>query len=162
MTYRKFCRGRIEAIYLGRWLFSEGNDMIGKNEHVVSVIQEFIASKKKEKNIVNEVIRDDVFAILRSECVVLYYALDDSKVEGCHVIKPLNGRLEQFVFINTTKAIQEQTWTAAHELGHVWKVDSFVKEKMHQNDLDSEHLVNRFAAELLLPKEIFVKELNNK
>lgn len=136
--------------------------MIGKNEQVVSVIQEFITSKKEEKNIVNEIIRDDVFAILRNECVVLYYALDDSEIEGCHVIKPLNGRMEQFVFINTTKAIQEQTWTAAHELGHVWKVDSYVKEKLGQYDLDSEHLVNRFAAELLLPKEIFVKELNNK
>lgn len=136
--------------------------MIGKNEQVVSVIQEFITSQKVEKNIVNEVIRDDVFAILRNECVVLYYALDDSMIEGCHVIKPLNGRMEQFVFINTTKAIQEQTWTAAHELGHVWKVDSYVKEKLDQYDLDSEHLVNRFAAELLLPKEIFVKELNSK
>ncbi|MCM1264540.1 MAG: ImmA/IrrE family metallo-endopeptidase [Butyrivibrio sp.] len=136
--------------------------MIGKNEQVVLVIQEFITDKKREKNIVNEVIRDDVFAILRNECVVLYYALDDSKIEGCHVIKPLNGRLEQFVFINTTKAVQEQTWTAAHELGHVWKVDSYVKEKLNQVDLDSEALVNRFAAELLLPEDIFVQELNNK
>lgn len=136
--------------------------MIGKNEKVVSVIQEFITTKKVEKNIVNEIIRDDVFAILKNECVVLYYALDDSKIEGCHVIKPLNGRMEQFVFINTTKAIQEQTWTAAHELGHVWKVDSYVKEKLDQYDLDSEDLANRFAAELLLPKKIFVKELNSK
>lgn len=90
---------------------------------MVSVIQKLITSKKKEKGIVNEVIRDDIFAILKAECVVLYYALEDGSIEGCHVIKPLNGKLEQFVFINTTKAVQEQTWTAAHELGHVWKVD---------------------------------------
>ena len=101
--------------------------MIGKNEQVASAIQELISSKKKENNIINKVIRDDVFAILKNECVVLYYALDDSNIEGCHLIKPLNGRMEQFVFINTTKAVQEQTWTAAHELGHVWKVDSYVK-----------------------------------
>lgn len=136
--------------------------MIGKNEEIVSVIQEFITAKKKEKNIVNEIIRDDVFDILKNECVVLYYALNDSKIEGCHVMKPLNGKMEQFVFVNTTKAVQEQTWTAAHELGHVWKVDAYVKEKLDQPDLDSEDLVNRFAAELLLPKEIFVKELNDK
>lgn len=136
--------------------------MIGKNSQVVSVIQEFITQKKKEKGIVNEVIRDDVFAILKSECIVLYYALDDSKIEGCHVIKPLNGKMEQFVFINTTKAVQEQTWTAAHELGHVWKVDSYVKEKLNQHSLDSEDLVNRFAAELLLPMDIFKKELEGK
>ncbi len=37
--------------------------------------------------------------------------------------------MKQFVFINTTKAVQEQTWTAVHELGHVWQVDSYIKEK---------------------------------
>lgn len=136
--------------------------MIGRNDQVVSKIQEFIFAKKKEKNIVNEVIRDDVFAILKNECVVLYYALDDDGIEGCHVIKPFNDRMEQFVFINTMKAVQEQTWTAAHELGHVWKVDSFIKESLGREDLDSEDLVNRFAAELLLPEKIFEKELDNK
>ena len=78
------------------------------------------------------------------------------------MIKPLNGKLEQFVFINTMKAVQEQTWTAAYELGHVWKVDSYIRESLDQDDFDSEDLVNRFAAELLLPKDIFVKEVGNK
>ena len=78
------------------------------------------------------------------------------------MIKPLNGKLEQFVFINTSKAVQEQTWTAAHELGHVWKVDSYVKNELNQPELDSEDLVNRFAAELLLPTDIFTKELDDK
>lgn len=136
--------------------------MIGRNDQVVSVIQEFIASQRKEKGIVNEIIREDVFDILGTECTVLYYALEDDGVEGCHVIKPVNGKMEQFVFINTTKAVQEQTWTAAHELGHVWKVDAYVKDKLNPHDLNSEHLVNRFAAELLLPEDIFIKELDDK
>ncbi|MDE7267087.1 MAG: ImmA/IrrE family metallo-endopeptidase [Lachnospiraceae bacterium] len=136
--------------------------MIGRNKQVVSAIQKLINSKKKEKGIVNEVIRDDIFAILKAECVVLYYALEDSSIEGCHVIKPLNGKLEQFVFINTTKAVQEQTWTAAHELGHVWEVDFYVKKELNQYKLDSEDLVNRFAAELLLPESIFKKEVHEK
>lgn len=136
--------------------------MIGKNDKVVSVIQEFITSQKKEKGIINEIIREDVFDILGAECAVLYYALEDDRVEGCHMIKPLNGKMEQFVFINTTKAVQEQTWTAAHELGHVWRVDTYVKKRLNQYDLDAEDLVNRFAAELLLPKDIFIKEVNDK
>lgn len=136
--------------------------MIGRNDQVVSVIQEFIISQRKEKGIVNEIIREDVFDILSEECTVLYYALEDDSVEGCHVIKPVNGKMEQFVFINTTKAVQEQTWTAAHELGHVWRVDSYVKDKLNQYDLNSEQLVNRFAAELLLPENIFIKELVDK
>ena len=136
--------------------------MIGRNEQVVALIHEFIAYKKEKNGIINEVIRDDVFDILKEECVVLYYALDDSRVEGCHMIKPMQGKMEQFVFINTTKAVQEQTWTAAHELGHVWQGDHYVKEKLNQYDLDSEQLVNRFAAELLLPQNIFEMELKDK
>ena len=53
--------------------------MIGENEQVVMLIHEFIAYKKEKNGIINEVIRDDVFDILKEECVVLYYALDDSR-----------------------------------------------------------------------------------
>lgn len=136
--------------------------MIGKNKEVVNVIQEFVSTKRQENDIVNKIIRDDVFAILEKQCVVLYYPLLDDKVEGCHIIKPLESGIEQFVFINTTKEVQEQTWTAAHELGHVWEVDSYVKHMLTRYDLNSEDLVNRFAAELLLPQEIFHEELQKR
>lgn len=136
--------------------------MIGKNREVVKVIQEFVSTKRQENDIVNKIIRDDVFAILEKQCVVLYYPLPDDKAEGCHIIKPLGNGIEQFVFINTTKEVQEQTWTAAHELGHVWEVDSYVKHMLNRYDLNSEDLVNRFAAELLLPQEIFKEELKKR
>lgn len=136
--------------------------MIGKDEEVVKAIQEFVTLKRQENEIVNEIIRDDVFAILEKQCVVLYYPLPDEKVEGCHIRKPLGGGMEQFVFINTTKAVQEQTWTAAHELGHVWEVDSYVKHILNRDDLNVEDLVNRFAAELLLPKDIFQEEVRRR
>lgn len=55
---------------------------------------------------------------------------------------------------------QEQTWIAAHELGHVWKEDTYVKDKLNKYNIDD--LVNRFAAELLLPEDIFKKELDEK
>lgn len=136
--------------------------MIKENEQAVIQIKKFIDDKKREKNIVNEIIREDVFELLDTECVVLYYPLENSDIEGCHIMKPVCDKLEQFVFINTAKTVQEQTWTAAHELGHVWKVDSYVKEKLGQCNLDPEDLVNRFAAELLLPEGIFTKELSLK
>ena len=47
---------------------------------------------------------------------MLYYSLDDD-IDGCHICKPLNGEMKQFVYINTSKVLQEQVWTAAHELG---------------------------------------------
>lgn len=137
-------------------------DNINDDKLVVHMIQQFILQKRDEKHIVNEVIRDDVFAILREECIVLFYPLNDNSVEGCHIIKPVNGEMKQFVFIDTTKAVQEQTWTAAHELGHVWQVDSYVKGRLVQCEWECECLVNRFAAELLLPEVIFRKVLNHK
>lgn len=131
--------------------------MIGRDEEVVSAIQEFIETKRQENLIVNEIVRDDVFAILERQCVVLYYPLPEETVEGCHIRKPVGEGVAQFVFINTTKAVQEKTWTAAHELGHVWEVDSYVKHMLRRNELDAEDLVKRFAAELLLPQQIFVE-----
>lgn len=136
--------------------------MIGRDKKTVEVIQEFVEQKRKQEHIVNQVIRDDVFALLERHCIVLYYPLEDDKIEGCHIIKPLGAGEEQFVFINTTKAVQEQTWTAAHELGHVWKVDCYVKDKLNRPDFDSEDLVNRFAAELLLPEKIFRGEIQQR
>lgn len=136
--------------------------MIGRDEEAVAAIQEIVKQKRNEEHIVNQVIRDDVFALLEKHCIVLYYPLEDDKIEGCHIIKPLGEGEEQFVFINTTKAVQEQTWTAAHELGHVWKVDRYVKDKLNRPDLDSEDVVNRFAAELLLPESIFRIEIRQR
>lgn len=136
--------------------------MIGKDAEIVTAIQTFVEKKRKEEHIVNQVIRDDVFALLEKYCIVLYYPLEDPKIEGCHIIKPLGAGEEQFVFINTTKAVQEQTWTAAHELGHAWKIDYYVKDTLKRPGLASEDIVNRFAAELLLPEIIFKKEIRQR
>ena len=60
---------------------------------IVDLIQGFIKDKKQKKQIINAVIRDDVFTVLDNECHVLYYSLDD-EIEGCHIQKPLNGKME--------------------------------------------------------------------
>lgn len=131
-----------------------------KSEIVVG-IKELIEEKKYEEGIRNEVIRDDVFSVLEKECKVLYYSLDDT-IEGCHILKPLNGKIEQFVFINTSKVVQEQVWTAAHELGHVWQVDRVMKERNPLCVEENEAIVGRFAAEFLMPDSIFIEEVRNK
>lgn len=128
---------------------------------IVQVIQKFVDEKKKEKKIVNAVIRDDVFSVLNNQCSVLYYSLDDD-IEGCHISKPVNGELEQFVFINTAKVVQEQVWTAAHELGHVWNVDKYVQENRPECGENCEKIVGRFAAEFLMPEDIFRDEVEKK
>lgn len=131
------------------------------DETTVACIREFVDNKRKEKEILNQIIRDDVFDILEKECTVLYYSLEDS-IEGCHIVKPVSYEMQQFVFINTSKTVQEQVWTAAHELGHVWEVDKHIKKYYPQNDYDTEVLVGRFAAELLMPEDITREEISNK
>ena len=132
--------------------------MIYDNEPVVNYIKEFIREKREKKNIVNTIIGEDVFSILENESILLYYPLKDERIKGIHTEKVVHDELRQFVFINSDKEIDNQTWTAAHELGHVWKVDSYVYNKIPGCTVNSEDIVNRFASELLFPTDIFVEE----
>ena len=128
---------------------------------ITEIIRKFIQEKRTQGNIVNQVIRDDVFALLERECTVLYYYLED-EIEGYHIAKPVNGVLRQFVFINTQKVLQEQVWTAGHELGHVWKVDQYVRDNCAECNEDIETIVGKFTAELLMPYDIFKDEIRKK
>lgn len=52
-------------------------------QELVKGIQKLVDEIKRENNIVNEIIRDDVFSILQAcECNVLYYPLDGEE-EDC-------------------------------------------------------------------------------
>lgn len=128
---------------------------------MVEQIQKFIEEKRDEGKIINSIIRDDVFSILEKECTVLYYYLDDA-IEGFHISKPVRGEQRQFVFINTQKVLQEQVWTAGHELGHVWKVDQYVKNNCANCSEDIETIIGKFTAELLMLKENFRAEIQSK
>lgn len=134
---------------------------MGGDDVMVEQIQKFIEEKRDEGKIINSIIRDDVFSILEKECTVLYYYLDDA-IEGFHISKPVRGEQKQFVFINTQKVLQEQVWTAGHELGHVWKVDQYVKNNCANCSEDIETIIGKFTAELLMPKENFRAEIQSK
>ena len=145
------------------WSSQSGNNYMGEimNENIVRGIQEQVQKIKKEYDIVNEIIRDDVFSILQGldNCNVLYYPLDDD-IGGCHIEKMVNGKMEQFVFINTNNPREKQAFVAAHELGHIWKVDEKLRECLPNEEIECEEVVNRFAAELLMPEERFKIVLN--
>ena len=130
--------------------------MIYDRPDIVDNIKAFLQTKIAEKSISIEKtpLREDIFEILRKESILLYYPLDDEKVKGCHATRIINGEECQLVFINTIKQTEEQTWTAAHELGHVWGVE---KKVFFDGDVKAEDVVNRFAAELLFPEKLFCK-----
>ena len=63
------------------------------------------------------------------------------------------------MYINTAKPIAEQIFTAAHEFGHIFEVSDKVWKMMGYSGFpteeDEENITNRFAAELLMPAEVF-------
>lgn len=129
------------------------------SDYIIEGIVELVKEIKDENNIKNAIIRDDVFSILQAcDCIVLYFPLEGEEedgCDGCHIEKPLNGKMEQFVFINTNNTRERQAFSAAHELGHMWKVDKRIYEKFPNENFNNEDLINRFAAELLMPKDLF-------
>lgn len=126
---------------------------------VVDVLPQIITRLRKDFDIENDVIRDDIFSILERNCTVVYYPLENEENCGFHIKRMVNEKKQDFVYINTAKPLPKQVFTAAHELGHVWDVVNKVSE-ISGKKIDShmeEGIVNRFAAELLMPKVNFVK-----
>lgn len=113
----------------------------------------------------NQLLREDVLDLLEDYCKVVYYPLEKEANNGFHIadIPDKNGNLLTFVFINTAQTLEKQIFTAAHELGHIWRVDDYVAEKCNEkvDEELSEKIMNQFAAELLIPEEVF-QELYNR
>lgn len=49
---------------------------------IENVIREIVSHIKKECIIQNTAIRDDIFSILEDKCTVMYYPLQNEKIEG--------------------------------------------------------------------------------
>ena len=128
-------------------------------KEIVDCIQKLVKTIRKKENIGSGIIRDDVFSILQqNDCTVLYFPLGEEgedKCDGCHLRKPVNNEMKQFVFINTSNTRERQAFSAAHELGHIWRIDEQLKNEFPDEDIDEEDSINRFAAELLMPDELF-------
>lgn len=126
-------------------------------------IKKFIDKKFEIDNLrilfPNFLLREDVLDLLDKYCTVVYYPLLGEENNGFRLKEvPLaDGTLRDFVFINTAQAMEKQLFTAAHELGHIWNVDEFVIGDLAiQDSYDlREHIINRFAAALLMPADEF-------
>lgn len=135
---------------------------------IVEEIKNLTMKIKKENDLKEDVIREDVFNILQgiTNCMVLYYPMNDEANEdgcdGCHIVRTVKGVERQLVYINSANTKERQAFSAAHELGHIWKVDERLKEKFPDIEFDVEDAINRFAAELLMPEEAFKEQTQKK
>lgn len=132
--------------------------------YIYKAIPAVIEDLKRDYIFGDSIIRNDIFNILEKHCVVVYYPLQDEKNCGFHTQRFVKDGLEDFVYINTAKTVSEQVFTAAHELGHVWSVVDKLKEKLSIEDTisadEEEQIINRFAAELLMPTESFINSFH--
>ncbi len=130
-------------------------------EKIIGQIPTVIEKVRTDYILNNVIIRDDIFGILEKHCTVIYYPIEKEINCGFHTQRFVKDKLEDFVYINTAKTMAEQVFVAAHELGHVWGVAAQVWELAgEQGKLESrieERIINRFAAELLMPAKEFRK-----
>lgn len=125
-------------------------------EELPSVVEQF----REENEIkLHTIIKDDIFRLLNKYCIIIYYPLEDESNWGFRTKRFVNGKLEDFVFINTARTLAEQVFIAAHELGHVWDVNSkladIAPESKNLTAKEEEDIIDRFAAELLMPPQRF-------
>ena len=132
------------------------------------LITQFIQDKFHEYSLdisfPNRLLREDVIDLLDRYCTVVYYPIDGESSNGFHITNMpfADGSQKNFVFINTAQTMEKQVFTAAHELGHIWEVDNYILERVPTlvDNLDTrEHIINRFAAILLMPKDIFLNSI---
>lgn len=130
-------------------------------DKIVKVLPSIIEKLKAENMVEKTIIRDDIFKILEKHCIVIYYPFADEDNCGFHTRRSINNEWVDFVYINTGKSLSKQVFTAAHELGHVWDVkEKILHELSEYEDFtteEEEQIINRFAAELMMPSESFRK-----
>ena len=134
------------------------------SNEIVEQIKCFIENRLDEEKIKskypNTLLREDILSILDEYCTIVYFPLEGETINGFHVtgLVDANGSENTFVYINTAQTIEKQVFTAAHELGHIWGIDEFISSNFNQDfsQEDKERIINRFAAELLMPERVFV------
>lgn len=133
------------------------------DEDVVTAIRQHIKSRIETDCLgdcfpIKSCLREDAFEVLNRYCTVIYYPIEDESNRGFHIREYLShdGSDKDFVFINTSQTLEKQVFTAAHELGHIWKIDELIFQEFSGLNHDlGEAIINRFAAELLMPETPF-------
>lgn len=136
-----------------------------KVDMLVEISQRNREPLKKAGLYINDIVREDIFSILDHYCTVVYYPLpDEEENDGFHITMPVDYKegsmSEHFVFLNTAKPLEKQVFAAAHELGHIWvSEDEFWDVELERVFLRTqdnlEAVMNRFAAEFLMPQRLF-------
>lgn len=84
---------------------------------------------------------------------------DEPDLDGFSTDKVVDDEYKTVVYINSAKNVEKQNFCAAHELGHRYQIDKLIKDNFIDDIIlpsDVEDIMNRFAAELMLPEKDFM------
>lgn len=130
-------------------------DKIIKNKNIVDVI---VTQIERINYHDNKPVGENIFELLEKKSIVLYYPLLNEKSNGMHIDRHENGVNKHYVYINTGKPYYDQIFTAAHELGHIINISDLVNEQVPDCNEMEENIVDRFAAEILMPRDMFLAQ----
>lgn len=129
----------------------------------VRIIKAQIKEIREELDYHEEVIRDDIFKLLRKKGKIIFFPLDgELDLDGFHLDRIVNGKHTAFVYINTAKNFEKCIFCGAHELGHIFEIEKEIERAFPEVRLNNgavDEIMNRFAAELLMPSSAFRKKL---
>lgn len=104
-------------------------------------------------------IGDYIFTILKNECTLVEWPEEGQlDLDGFSILKTINNRTSYVVYINTAKNKEKQNFCAAHELGHRYGIETLLRDAFPEDVISLstvEHIMNRFAAELMMPQNAF-------
>lgn len=131
-------------------------------EAIISFINE---EKLFEEKSPKQPIAKGIFNLIEKKCLVVYYPIVDAEEENdgmlLTAIPMEEGKQVDVIYINTYQTEEKQVFAAAHELGHLLKVADYVNRRCNTS-IEEERIVNRFAAVLLMPKDIFNEFITEK
>ena len=133
-----------------------------KPEYIVLIKEEAQRVREKYGLEADAAIGDYIFKILNDECILIVKPTPELQdLDGFSEEKVIDNSIRTVVYINTVKTKEKQNFCAAHELGHRYKLDVQIKDKFpNEVYYPVEDIMNRFAAELMLPENGFKKHVS--
>ncbi len=130
-----------------------------QEKYLPIIMQEIRSIRKKYGLSAETPICDYIFFILKNECILVEWPEEKQlDLDGFSTEKVVNGCLETIVYINSAKNKEKQNFCAAHELGHRHKLERQLRDAFPDDiflPLTIESVMNRFAAELMMPSKDF-------
>jgi Zn-dependent peptidase ImmA (M78 family)/DNA-binding XRE family transcriptional regulator len=103
----------------------------------------------------------NIIDVMESHGVVITSAFENSKgIDAYSHVEVINKKAVPIVVLGYEKNAFRQQFNAAHELGHILTDGVFDVEEMSKAEYKNmENLMNQFSGTLLIPKDMYLKDL---